>query len=320
MAEVPGAGMSGQATAHAPKPSASAGVGTVRRTVHFHADRLQLEGTLFLPEESRRPAGGLPALVFCHGFAATREYVAGDIAAAMSARGYAVLTFDHRGFGDSEGEQWRLLPMEQVEDIRCAAVFLSTCPEIDAQRIGLYGISFGGAHAISAAAVEPLVRATVSCVPFSDGAAWMRGMRRNWEWYDLLDDLAADRVRAVVSGRSEDVDPDRILVRDPESIEWNEWLKDSYPSRATYRLPLESARAIVEYVPLQAAPRVSRLLVIAAGRETLMPREQARELVDAAREPKRLVVLPEARHHDIYREQYFEQVAELAADWLGEHL
>ncbi|MFC0528721.1 hypothetical protein [Phytohabitans kaempferiae] len=46
------------------------------RTVHFHVDRLRLAGSLFLPEE--RPEAGVPAVVFCHGFGATREYVAAD--------------------------------------------------------------------------------------------------------------------------------------------------------------------------------------------------------------------------------------------------
>lgn len=288
------------------------------KTVHFHADRLRLAGSLFLP--AQRPAAGAPAVVFCHGFGATREYVATDIAEALCARGLAVLTFDHRGFGESEGERWRLLPREQVADIRAAVAFLSTCDGVDPARLGLYGISFGGAHAISVAAVEPLVRATVSCVPFADGADWMRSMRRYWEWCELLEDLARDRVEAAVSGRSAEVDPDRILVRDPESIEWNEWLKRDYPSRATYRLPLETAGAIIDYAPVRDAHRVSRLLVVAAGLDTLVPREHAGDLYAAAREPKQLVTLPNATHHDIYRGHYFDEVADVAAQWLRTHL
>lgn len=288
------------------------------RTVHFHADRLRLEGSLFLPAE--RPPAGAPAVVFCHGFGATREYVATDIAEALCARGFGVLTFDHRGFGASEGERWRLLPHEQVRDIRSAIVYLSTCNGVDPGRLGLYGISFGGAHAISVAAVEPLVRATVSCVPFADGAAWMRSMRRYWEWCELLEDVARDRVEAVLTGRSAEVDPDRILVRDPESVEWNEWLKRDFPSRAEYKLPLETAGAIVDYAPIEVAHRVSHLLVVAAGRDTLMPREDAGRLHAAAREPKRLVTLPSATHHDIYRGHHFDEVVDTASRWLGEHL
>ncbi|MEQ4306058.1 alpha/beta fold hydrolase [Plantactinospora sp. B6F1] len=288
------------------------------RTVDFHADRLRLSGSLFLPEE--RPAAGVPAVVFCHGFGATREYVAADIARALRDRGIGVLTFDHRGFGESEGERWRMLPHEQVADIRSAVVYLSTCEGVDPTRLGLYGISFGGAHAICAAAAEPLVRATVSCVPFADGAEWMRSMRRYWEWCELLDEIARDRVDAVVEGRSAEVDPDRILVRDPESVEWNEWLKRDFPSRSEYRLPLETAGAIIEYAPIRHADRVSNLMIIAAGRDTLVPREHAGALYAAASEPKELLTLPDATHHDIYRGHHFDEVVDAAARWLSAHL
>ena len=286
--------------------------------VQFFADRIRLDGTLFLPDGAED--GPSPAVVFCHGFAATQEYVADDIAKSLARQGIAVLTFDHRGFGQSEGTKWRLLPLEQVEDIRSALVFLQTLPEIDPGRVGLYGISFGGAHALTVAAMEPSVKATVSCVPFADGRDWMRSMRRNWEWHDLLDRLDEDRRAAVVTGEYAEVDPDEILVRDPESLEWNEWLKQNFQSRGTYRLPLESARAIIDYSPIDTVDRVSNLLLIEAGLDILVPREHIRTIYERAADPKKLVTLPDATHHDIYRESHFDTVADIASAWLHEHL
>ena len=65
---------------------------------------------------------------------------------------------------------------------------------------------------------------------------------------------------------------------------------------------------------------MSNLLMIVAGKDTLMTPEQPRMIFEAAAEPKRLVVLDDATHHDIYRPEYFERVICAAVDWLDKRL
>lgn len=166
---------------------------------------------------------------------------------------------DHHGFGESAGRPSRIIPGEQIDDVRTAALYLSTRDDIDGDTVGLLGVSFGGAIAVAAAAAEPIVRATVSCAPFSDGAPWMRDIRRYWEWIEFCERLERGRRTALTTGRSEEVDPDEILVRDPESIEWNAWLKDDFPSRTGFSLSLANAQALLKFRPRPSLDRTSVL-------------------------------------------------------------
>jgi len=61
-----------------------------------------------------------------------------QVATAFTEAGYVTLTFDYRGFGTSEGPRWRLIPMEEVEDIRNAITFLQSRPEVDKEKL-VYG-------------------------------------------------------------------------------------------------------------------------------------------------------------------------------------
>lgn len=65
-------------------------------------------GQLYLPDG----VGPFAAVVLCHGFAGIPAYVK-----RFAESGYAALTFDHRGFGGSQGERGRLLPDKQVDDV-----------------------------------------------------------------------------------------------------------------------------------------------------------------------------------------------------------
>jgi alpha-beta hydrolase superfamily lysophospholipase len=63
------------------------------------------------------------------------------MAGFFSDRGYAVLTIDYRGFGESEGSHWHLDPKEQVADVRNALTYLAQREEVEETRLGLYGTS-----------------------------------------------------------------------------------------------------------------------------------------------------------------------------------
>ena len=67
------------------------------KAIQFYSEGLRLSGVLFLPEA---PAPH-PGIVLCHGFTAIKELILPDYARRYAAAGYAALTFDYRGFGES---------------------------------------------------------------------------------------------------------------------------------------------------------------------------------------------------------------------------
>src|SRR6266540_1152226 len=136
----------------------------VRRDITLESDGLQLAGWLYLPEQSsRQPA---PAIVMANALSAVKEIYLSNYAERFAAKGFAVLVFDYRNFGASEGEpRCQLYPHEQVEDLRNAITWLRKQPEIDPDRIGAWGVSLGGGHVIGLAPFDRRIKAVVSVVP-----------------------------------------------------------------------------------------------------------------------------------------------------------
>ena len=91
----------------------------MERHVSFYSDGLKLDGVLSLPDDLQ-PGQKRPAIAICHGFTQHKEIFSLSYGAALARHGFVALSFDYRGFGGSEGQRGRLIPLEQVEDARSA--------------------------------------------------------------------------------------------------------------------------------------------------------------------------------------------------------
>jgi uncharacterized protein len=187
-----------------------------KRTVKFYSESVRLEGDLYLPSDLK--AGERrPGIVLCHGFTGLRELILGDYAKVFVDAGFVAFTFDYRGFGGSEGEKWRLIPLEQIDDIRNAISFFEAQPQVDPERIGLWGTSFGGANAPYTAAVDSRVKAVVGQVGFGDDERFMLDVRSYGERVELMRKLAEDRRRRALEGIGERVDPIDLALLSSQS-------------------------------------------------------------------------------------------------------
>src|SRR5437773_200603 len=124
---------------------------------------------------------------------------------------------DTKGWGASAGPRTRLAPYSRVADVQAALTFFGTLPEVDAEHLGIYGTSYGGATVVWVGAVDARVKCIVSVVGIGHGARWMRSVRRPDEWHDLLERSRADRVKRALDGQSEFVDRTEILLLDRQS-------------------------------------------------------------------------------------------------------
>ena len=98
-------------------------------------------------------------------------------AAALANAGHVVLAYDHRNFGDSDGEpRQELDPWMQVRDYRNAITFVQTLDGVDPERIGIWGTSYAGGHVLVVAAIDRRVRCVVAQVPTISG--WQTTLRR----------------------------------------------------------------------------------------------------------------------------------------------
>ena len=147
-----------------------------------------------------------------------------------------MITSDYKGWGESVGSRSRLAPYSRVLNVQAAMTFLSLQPEVHADRLGIYGTSYGGATVYWVGAVDPRAKCIVSVVGVGHGARWMRSVRRPDEWCDLLDRSKADRERRVMTGESEFVERGEVFLPDRQSAELaaaarrdNPWTSNSIP-------------------------------------------------------------------------------------------
>ncbi|MBF6451087.1 SDR family oxidoreductase [Nocardia aobensis] len=120
--------------------------------------------------------GPAPCIVMAHGLAGVKEMRLGAYADRFAARGFHVLVFDYRHFGDSDGSPRQVLGIgEQQRDWRAAVDYVRSRSEVDSTRIALWGSSLSGGHVMALA--KPLgAAAVIAQVPHTDGIASIRAM------------------------------------------------------------------------------------------------------------------------------------------------
>src|SRR6201987_4042451 len=181
-----------------------------RRDMEFEADGVTLRGWFYSAERAGTPG---PAVVMAHGFSAVKEMYLDKFAAAFAAAGLNALVFDNRCFGASDGEpRQEIDPWAQVRDYRHAITYLCTVPEVDPQRIGIWGSSYSGGHVLVVAAIDRRVKAVVGQVPLISGRANIRALVRAdfiagfREMFDA-DRMARFQAKAAVLGPLVGQDP-----------------------------------------------------------------------------------------------------------------
>jgi fermentation-respiration switch protein FrsA (DUF1100 family) len=132
--------------------------------VEFPSQGATLRGRLYLSPAPGRPC---PVVVMAHGLSATIGGMTADrYAEVFRDAGFAVLLFDHRNFGVSDGEpRQQINKWVQARGYRDAMTFLAGRPEVDAGRIALWGDSMSAAEVLVVGAIDPRVKAVIAQVP-----------------------------------------------------------------------------------------------------------------------------------------------------------
>jgi dipeptidyl aminopeptidase/acylaminoacyl peptidase len=290
------------------------------KPVSFYSEGVRLAGDLFLPSDLK-PGERRAGVVLCHGYTGVRTIYLPENARVLAAAGYAVLTFDYKGWGDSDGPKTRLAPYSRVADVQAALTFLGAQPEVDRERLGIYGTSYGGATVVWTAAIDPRVKCVVAVVGIGNGARWMRSVRRPDEYHDLVARAAADRVKRALTGKSEHVDRNAILLPDRQSAELGAAARRNNPQAVT-ELPLEFVDDTLAFNPEWVVDRIAPrpLLLITTDDDRLVPPQESEALYQRAGEPKKLVVLKGFGHYQVYLEPAFGQIIGETTEWYRRYL
>lgn len=295
----------------------------MRTDIEFKAEGVTLRGWLYEPPAVQEKT---PLVIATHGFSAVKEMSLDKLGEHLSSAGFSVLIYDHRNLGASDGSpRGEIDPLAQVRDYRHAISYAETLPNIDPDRIGIWGTSYSGSHVFVVAAVDKRVKAVVSQVPMLSAYATLQRLQPGMEYPDFIKQLEEDR-RNIYSGKAPAVIP--ITSNDPSiphafpgirTWEYFETYKDCAPNWDN-KVTLRSMDLLLEYDCTPFIHRISPipLLMVVAERDLTTPTDLALAAYEDALEPKKLVILP-GDHYDSYL-KHFEIGANAARDWFLEHL
>lgn len=118
--------------------------------------------------EPKKNSDKMAAIAVAGPFRAVKEQVSGRYAQEMAARGFVTLAFDPSFTGESGGEPRNTAsPDINTEDFSAAIDYLTTLPNVDAERIGIIGICGWGGMAINVAAIDTRIKATVTSTMYN---------------------------------------------------------------------------------------------------------------------------------------------------------
>lgn len=297
----------------------------MRTDIEFPAeDGTALRGWLFSPADTSTPS---PTIVMAHGITGVKELLE-HIAEAFCAAGFAVILYDHRCWGSSDGLPRRDVdPIIQARDMRTAVTFAESLEGVDPDRIGLWGTSFSGAQVLHIAAVDRRVRCVVSQVPMISGYLNFAALLPSGGLTALQEQLDAER-RARFAGQEPVTIP--VSSEDPTLPHAlpgarTHWYLNNSPNAGrspdwSNEITLRSLGYALDYDVAAFMERVSPtpLLMIVASHDTLTPTGIALEAFERAREPKQLQLLP-GDHYSPYHDE-FGTASAAAIGFFQQHL
>jgi pimeloyl-ACP methyl ester carboxylesterase len=136
------------------------------------ADKLRIQTSTGASLEGRLFHGPSRAtVVLSHGYGGTQDEVL-PVADALHRAGFTIFTYDLRGCGGSTGEI--TFGAREQDDLASVVDELARRPDVDADRIGAFGFSMGGATTILAAAKEPRIKAVAADSAWTNAKSWLR--------------------------------------------------------------------------------------------------------------------------------------------------
>ncbi len=297
-----------------PAPTAN-NAHALREDISFLSAGVRCDVWLYRPSG----AGPHPCVVMANGMGGIRSAALPNFAARFAKAGIAVLVFDYRYVGTSEGEPRGLIDIDsQRQDYRAAMACARNLDGIDGDRVALWGTSFSGGHVLSLAANEDIsIAAAVIQNPFVDGrsavAATMRSAGRARAaflvWEGLRDEfcrlfgLAPHRI--ALMGQPGSV----AMMTTPDAVSGYESI---LPADAEGWEPAVPARIMLRIGSERPALRAHRvrspLLVCVCDRDEISPPRPAVRVAEKA--PRGEIRRYPIGHFDIFNGRWFEQAVE----------
>jgi fermentation-respiration switch protein FrsA (DUF1100 family) len=276
--------------------------------------QLNVVGNLFIPKKVGKSARS-PAIIVGHPMGAVKEQSSNLYAQKLAEQGFVTLALDLSFWGESEGSPRNaVLPDMYAEDFSAAVDYLGTQTFVDRQRIGVLGICGSGSFVISAAKIDPRMKAIATVSMYDMGAANRNGLKHSQTLEQRKQAIAAaaeQRYVEFAGGKTqytsgtvhELTDATHPIQR--EFFDFYRTARGAFtPAGSSAELTthptLTSNIKFMNFYPFADIETISpRPMLFIAG-ENAHSREFSEEAFRLAGEPKELFIVPNAGHVDLY--------------------
>lgn len=295
----------------------------IRQSVSFKVGGSRLNAWLYLPDDLSSP---VPCIVMAHGLGATKDMGLDLYAVRFRDAGMAVLVFDYRHLGESEGEPRQLIWIPyQLQDYAAAVEYARSLKEIDGTRVALWGTSLSGGHVLVTAARDSNIACVSAQCPMLDGTAaareQVRGLGIKYA-LRMVGHAQRDLVRSWLG-----LSPHRIpIVGKPGTVAlmsdegaWNtfaELAPDDFVNEACARIAIGIGR----YRPVNYLHRIRcHVLLQVCDYDFAQPPQVVEIAARKLGERARIIRYP-IGHFDIYHGDHFEAAVNHQIQFFKQHL
>jgi fermentation-respiration switch protein FrsA (DUF1100 family) len=287
---------------------------TAQRVAFKNQYHMEVVGNLFIPKGLSQDVKS-PASIVGHPMGAVKEQSANLYAQKLADRGFVTLSLDLPFWGESEGQPRNaVLPDVYAEAFSAAVDFLGTRPFIDRARIGVLGICGSGSFVISAAKIDPRMRAIATVSMYDMGAVNRHALKHSMtleQRKQIIQDAADQRYVEFTGGETKYTGgTDHELNEKTHSIqrEFYDFYRTSRGAftpkggspKLTTHPTLSSNVKFMNFYPFTDIETISpRPMLFIAG-ETAHSKEFSEEAYQLAGQPKELLIVPGAGHVHLY--------------------
>jgi fermentation-respiration switch protein FrsA (DUF1100 family) len=288
---------------------------------------MNVTGNLFIPKDLDRKRTHA-ALVVGHPMGAVKEQSANLYAIKMAEQGFVTMSLDLSFWGESEGKvRNAVAPEMYAEDFSAAVDFLGTRPFVDRERIGAIGICGSGSFVISAAKIDPRMKAIATVSMYDMGAASRNGLNKSQTLEQRKQGIAAAAAQRYVefTGGETKYTGGTVHALTAQSNPIEREFYDFYrtprgeftPAGSTPQLTthptLTSNVKFMNFYPFNDIETISPRPMLFITGDAAHSREFSHDAYRLAGQPKELVVVPGAGHVDLYDRVNLIPFAKLAS-------
>ncbi|MDO9328352.1 MAG: alpha/beta hydrolase [Pseudomonas sp.] len=287
---------------------------TMTKVTFNNQYQMKTAGNLFVPKDLK-PGSKSAAIIVGHPMGAVKEQSSNLYAQKLAEQGFVTLAIDLSFWGESEGQPRNAVSSEiYAEDFSAAVDYLGTQTFIDRNRIGVLGICGSGSFVISAAKIDPRMKAIATVSMYDMGAANRNGLKHSVTVEQRKQAIAAaaeQRYVEFIGGETqytsgtvhELTDKSNAIERefyDFYRTPRGEFTPQGQSPLLTTHPTLASNTKFMNFYPFNDIETISpRPMLFIAG-ENAHSREFSEEAYRLAGQPKELVIIPGAGHVDLY--------------------